>query len=60
VVYAPVELAYEVTSDANALFGPVGLVDFGEAMSEVESVAADEWRDRGNPAAIGAIVLLQR
>ena len=29
-------------------------------MSEVESVTADEWRDRGNPAAIGAIVLLPK
>ena len=42
---------------ADALLGPVGLIDFGEAMRKVEAIAADERSDGGNPAAVGAIVV---
>src|SRR5262249_57952773 len=38
--------------NTNPFSGPVGLIDFREAMGEIQTVAPDERSDRGNPTAI--------
>src|SRR5260370_35606722 len=46
--------------DANPILGPVGLINFREAVGEVQSVAANKRGHSGDPAAIGAVVLLPK
>jgi len=42
--------------DADAFAGPRSLIDFGEAVSEIEAITADQRSDRSDPAAVRAIV----